>query len=376
MSRILLDAREYTTTTGRYMFRLVQYLEKIENQTPSGHDYVLLLKPADMDVYPLYNPRFGKVACPHREFTFDEQLGLLNQITGLKPNLVHFGAAQQPVGYRGLSVTTMHDLTTVRFRNPSKNPVVFTLKQQVYKGVNQYVARKSAAILTPTEFVKQDVAAYTHISPDKITVTYEAADMIPDDAEPVAAVAGKRFVMYLGRPLPHKNLGRLIDAFEKLKATHPDLHLVLAGKTDPLYERHYAEVQRRKIPDVIFTGFVSEGQLRWLYENCQVYAFPSLSEGFGLPALEAMMHGAPVASSNATCLPEVYGDAANYFDPLSVDDIAAKISAILDSEQLRHDLIEKGRAQAAKYSWQRMAEQTREVYNKVLGAQPDHPVKR
>ncbi|HEX8227396.1 MAG TPA: glycosyltransferase family 1 protein [Candidatus Saccharimonadales bacterium] len=366
MSKIVIDAREYTSTTGRYMFRLVQYLEKLENQDSSGHEYTILLKPKDMEVYPLYNPRFTKVACPHKEFTFDEQLGLLGQIKDLKPDLVHFGMVQQPIGYRGLTVTTMHDLTTVRFRNPAKNRLMFTAKQQVYKGVNQYVARKSAAILTPTHYVKQDIVNYTHISPDKVIVTHEAADLIPDTAEPVSAVAGKRFIMYLGRPLPHKNLGRLIDAFEKLKQTYPDLCLVLAGKTDPLYERHYSDVQRRRIPDVIFTGYVSEGQLRWLYENCQVYVFPALSEGFGLPGLEAMIHGAPVASSNATCLPEVYGEAAHYFDPLSVDDIARAVSDLLESPQIRSDMIEKGRAQAAKYSWQRMAEQTRSVYQSTL----------
>jgi glycosyltransferase involved in cell wall biosynthesis len=113
---------------------------------------------------------------------------------------------------------------------------------------------------------------------------------------------------------------------------------------------------------------VSEGQLRWLYENCAAYVFPSLSEGFGLPGLEAMVHGAPVVSSNATCLPEVYGEAAHYFDPLDVDDIASKIGETLDNEALRSNLIKKGKEQAAKYSWRRTAEQTLEVYEKALNA--------
>jgi len=80
MSRIVIDAREYTTTTGRYVFRLIQYLEKLDATTPTGHEYVVLLKPKDMDVYPFTNPHFTKVACPHKEFTFDEQFGLLGQI--------------------------------------------------------------------------------------------------------------------------------------------------------------------------------------------------------------------------------------------------------------------------------------------------------
>jgi glycosyltransferase involved in cell wall biosynthesis len=366
MQRIVIDARQYTTSTGRYCYRLVQYLEKLDTETPTGHEYIILLKPSDMNVYPFTNPRFTKVACPHKEFTFDEQLGLLGQIKDLKPDLVHFGAAQQPIGYRGAVVTTMHDLTTLRFRNPAKNPLVFTLKQQVYKGVNKYIARKSAAIITPSEFVKQDVINYTNVPGDKITVTYEGADAITDEAEPLKELEGKRFIMYVGRPMLHKNLGRLIDAFTKLKQTHPDLTLVLAGKTDPLYEHHYADVQQRRIPDVVFSGFVSEGQLRWLYEHCQAYVFPSLSEGFGLPGLEAMLHGAPVVSSNATCLPEIYGEAAQYFDPLDVLAMAQAISDVLDRPGLRDSLIQKGRQRAAEYSWQRMAEQTLAVYNQVL----------
>lgn len=363
MSHIIIDAREYTTTTGRYVFRLVQHLEKIDQK----HDYTILLKPGDMDVYPFTNPRFTKLASPYKEFTFDEQIGLLRQIRGLKPDLVHFPMVQQPILYRGKVVTTMQDLTTIRFKNPSKNPVVFAVKQQVYKAVNHIAARKSAAIITPTQFVKDDVAQYTGIPKSKITVTYEAADGIDDPSEPISALEGKQFIMYLGRPTPHKNLSRLIDAYALLRSTHPDLQLVLAGKKDVLYERHEAEAARKGITGITFTGFVSDGQLRWLYEHCKAYIFPSLSEGFGLPALEAMQAGAPVVSSSATCLPEVYGDAAYYFDPLSVANMATKIAEVIDDEKLRQELITKGKKQAAKYSWKRMAEQTLEVYKQVLG---------
>jgi glycosyltransferase involved in cell wall biosynthesis len=362
MSHIVIDAREYTTSTGRYMFRLIQYLEKIDTE----HDYTILLKPHDMEVYEFTNPRFKKMACPYKEFTLAEQLGLLRQIHSLKPDLVHFGKDHQPILYRGKVVTTMHDLTTARFRNPAKSWLYYATKQPVYRAVIRIVAHKSEAVITPTQFVKYDVVHYTHCNPDKITVTYESADAIADTAEPVSSLEGKRFIMYIGRPQPHKNLARLIEAFKQLKQSHPDLTLVLAGKKDVLYERYAAQVLQQDIQDVVFTGFVSEGQLRWLYEHCQAYVFPSLSEGFGLPGLEAMLHGAPVVSSNATCLPEVNGDAAHYFDPLYVNDMAQKISEVIDNETLRQELISKGKVQAGKYSWKRMAEQTLAVYKSVL----------
>ncbi len=359
---IVIDARELRTSTGRYIERLIHYLQQIDTE----HRYTILLYPKDMDGWQPTNPNFHALACPHKEFSFDEQIGYLKQLNTLGADLVHFGMVQQPVRYRGKTVTTMHDLTTIRFRNPSKNAVVFTIKQQVYKWVNRSVAHKSDVIITPTQFVKNDVQAYTGVSADKITVTYESADVITDTPQVLPDLEGQPFIMYIGRPTPHKNLSRLIEAFQTLQTTHRNLKLVLAGKKDALYQAHEQSVQQKGIDGVVFTGFISDGQLRWLYENCQAYVFPSLSEGFGLPGLEAMRHGAPVVSSNATCLPEVYGEAARYFDPLSAADMAGTVSDVLDSPQLRQALVEKGRARVATYSWQRMAEQTVSVYKQVL----------
>jgi glycosyltransferase involved in cell wall biosynthesis len=172
--------------------------------------------------------------------------------------------------------------------------------------------------------------------------------------------------LYVGRPTPHKNLERLIEAYALLKEKQPDLHLVLAGKTDRLFKRHASTVEKLGLSDVNFTGFISDGQLRWLYENCAAYVFPSLSEGFGLPGLEAMNHKAPVVSSNATCLPEVYGDAAHYFEPRDVEAMAKAINDVLTKPDLRKKLIAAGTKQVGKYSWKRMAEQTLAVYNSVL----------
>ena len=362
MKRIAIDAREYTTSTGRYMFRLVQYLEKLDTQ----HEYTVLLKPENMAVYPLSNSHFTKVSCPYKEFTFAEQLGFKRQLDGLKPDLVHFGKDHQPVFYRGKVVTTMHDLTTARFRNPAKPWIIFRFKQLVYKRVVKRVAKKSAAIITASQFVKDDLVKFTGVNPNKIIITYEAADPIKETPEPVTEVANKQFLMYVGRPTPHKNLERLIEAFVLLKNQHPELILVLAGKKDSNYQRIEKSVQKQNVGGVVFTGFVSEGRLRWLYEHCAAYVFPSLSEGFGLPGLEAMLHGAPVVSSNATCLPEIYGEAAHYFDPLDVGAMRAAINEVLTDKNLRKQLIDKGRLQAATYSWQRLAEQTLAIYRRVL----------
>ncbi|HSX27186.1 MAG TPA: glycosyltransferase, partial [Patescibacteria group bacterium] len=189
MSKIVIDARELRTTTGRYVERLLHYLQEIDNE----HKYVVLLKPKDLEEWKPKNRKFAGMACYFKEFTFAEQIGLLKQIRDINADLVHFPMAQQPILYRGPVVTTMNDLTTVRFRNPTKNWLVFTIKRWVYIWVNKIVARKSKALLTYSEFVKEDVAKFAHVNSRKITVTYLAADKITDEPEPIEELAGKRF---------------------------------------------------------------------------------------------------------------------------------------------------------------------------------------
>ncbi|MDL2341602.1 MAG: glycosyltransferase family 1 protein [Patescibacteria group bacterium] len=362
MSKIVIDARELRTSTGRYIERLLNYLQELD-QT---NNYLVLLKPKDISGWRTKNEHFMAVACPHEEFSFAEQLAFKKQLEDLQPDLVHFGMVQQPVMYKGPVVTTIHDLTTIRFTNPAKNALVFKCKQLIYRQVIKRAASKSAAIITPSQFVKDDLIAFTGVDPGRITVTLEAADPIDSLSSPLQNLQNTEFIMYVGRPTPHKNLERLLAAFALLQAQRPALHLVLAGRTDVNYLRIAELVKTKQIKNVVFTDFVTDGQLRWLYENCAAYVFPSLSEGFGLPGLEAMQHGAPVVSSDATCLPEVYGDAAHYFDPTNTQAMADAINEVLTDTNLRNRLVEAGHLKAQAYSWRRMAEQTLAVYNSVL----------
>lgn len=372
MPHILIDARESGTSTGRYIDKLIEHLHELHVQSPdeTKHRFTIATKPHRINYLQQIAPTFDVQVADFKEFTLkQEQLAFNDWLKQQKADLVHFGKDHQPLLYRGKTVTTMHDLTTMRFTNPDKPLPVYKFKQLVYKQVVKTVAKKSQHIITPTEFVKNDIVKYTGILPDKITVTYEAAEPISDEPAPLEAIKDKRFIMYVGRPTPHKNLQRLITAFQELQGSQPefkDLHLVLAGKLDNNYKQIQQKTRNEQIANIVYTDFITDGQLRWLYENCQAYVFPSLSEGFGLPGLEAMVHGAPVISSNATCLPEVYGDAAQYFDPISVSDMASAISQVLSNERLRTQLINRGIDQAAKYSWQRMAEQTMGVYDQAL----------
>lgn len=363
MKKIVIDARESGTSTGRYIDMLIEYLHVIK----PALDIVVLTKAHRVEHFNKVAPKFTIIKSRYKEFGFGEQLGLAWQLCRLKADLVHFGMVHQPVLYTRKSVTTIHDLTTTRFRNPTKNRFIFWIKQQVYKWVIRVSLRKAAHVITPTQFVKDDVAKFAHINSRKITVTYESADIFNQKPEAIPGLEDKEFIMFNGRPLPHKNLRRLIKAFVAVREKYPDLLLVIIGKKDGSYRSYTALVKQLRLEDsVIFTDFVPDGQLRWAMEHTKAYVYPSLSEGFGLPGLEAMLYGAPLISSNATCLPEVYGDAAEYIDPYSEEDIAKKIMKVLASEKRRKELVATGKKQVKKYSWKKMAEQTVMVYQDVL----------
>lgn len=360
--KIVIDARELRTSTGRYVERLLHYLQKLDNQ----NNYVVLLKPQDFEDWIPNNPKFTKLACPYKEFTFGEQIGLWRQVSKLKPDLVHFAMTQQPVLYHGKVITTIHDLTTARYTNPAKNRLVFGIKQVIYRWVIKKVAKKSKMLLTPSKFVKTDVAQYANVNPSKISVIYEAAEKITDSPDPIPKLRTANYLLYVGRPTPHKNLQRAVDAFAIVRQTHPNLKFVLAGKFDGNYQLLKDYAAKNDVKGLVFTDFVSEDQLRWLYENAKVYVFPSLSEGFGLPGLEAMTHGLPVTASNVSCLPEIYGRGALYFDPLEPEDMASKINEVLGNPKLAQELKTRGFKVAASYSWRRMAQETLEVYQTAL----------
>lgn len=362
MKRIVIDARESGTSTGRYLDKLIEYMHKLQPH----YEVILLVKSHRKNFMHTIAPGYRAIVTPFKEFTFGEQIGFRKQIQKLNADLVFFPMVQQPVRYKGTVVTTMQDLTGTRFRDPTKNWLMLSIKLPIYRWLNKRVAKKSALLITPTQFVRDDVAGYCKIDPSKITVTYESADKISNRAEPILALKGKRFLLYVGRPAANKNLHRLVDAYATLKKHNPGLVLVFAGKSDPEYQRLREYTRRKAGGGVLFTGFVSEGQLRWLYEQATVYVFPSLSEGFGLPGLEAMQYGLPVASSNATCLPEVYKNAAHYFNPFSPQHMVTKIQQILDDPKLVAKLVTNGQTLLKQYSWQKMARETIEVFDKAL----------
>lgn len=358
---IVIDARIINSSTGRYVERLLDNLQYVDQ----SNTYTVLVPTKDLEYWKPSATNFSVKAADYANYSFGEQLGFNTLLKSLQPDLVHFCMPQQPLLYNGASVTTFHDLTLLETYNSDKNWLIFHIKQLVGRFAFTVAARKSKHIIAPTEFTRQEVSKKLGVGRNKITVTYEAAGVASDQLQPYEHPY-KEFILYVGQQSDYKNIKRLGDAHQKLLETQPDLGLILVGSKNASALKNESYFTDKNYKNILFTGFVDDPQLAWLYKNCQVYVFPSLMEGFGLPGLEAMNYGAPVASSNTTCLPEVYGKAAHYFNPTDSNDIVRAVNDILTDSTYRAELVENGHQQVQKYSWRRMAEQTYAIYMNAL----------
>lgn len=361
MATIAIDARKIKSSTGRYVLELVQNLEKID----TTNKYKVLVLANEADYYKPTNPNFEVVVADFAHYTLAEQLGFNTFLHSLNVDLVHFYMPQQPLLYTRPAVTTVHDLNLVRVTENDMHPLELFIKKNIFKFLLNRVAHRTKHIITPTEFTKDDLVNWAHINPDKVTVTYEGVTPVEKTA-PVEGYENVPFLVHLGRAEPYKNNRRMIEAHQRLIRTKPELRLVIIGAIDELRQADIDWVKKNNYNNVDFLGWLTDEQAAWLFQRAVAYVGPSYMEGFGLPALEAVQQGAPVVSANTTCSPEVLGGAAHYFDPFSVDDITRAINDVLTNSELRNALIENGKSQIAKYSWQKMAEQTLEVYRNVL----------
>lgn len=361
---IVIDARIISSSTGRYVERLLTYLEKLE----TNHRYTVLVFKKDRNYWKPSRPNFNVVVADFPNYSFAEQIGLALLLYKLKPDLVHFCMPQQPLLYFGKRVTTVHDLTLVHFDNIDMNPVLYRLRKYIFICLLKNVIWRSKAILTVSNFVRGEILEFTSkYYADKVKVTHLAWDEAVAEPRVIPLLKDKRFVFFVGNAFPYKNLRTIVEAFAEVSKTTPDLQLVFAGKKDFFYEQIADYAKEIGVEDKThILGFISEGEKRWLFQHGQGYIIASFSEGFHIPGLEAMAEKCPVISSDATCLPEVYDDAALYFNPHSTDELAEAILAIINDPTKRQQLAKKGVKRLKSFSWLRMATQTHRIYMNAL----------
>lgn len=361
MAHIAIDARIINSSTGRYVERLVTYLQDVD-QT---NQYTILVRAKDELFWKPRNTNFTVKVAEFDNYSFGEQIQFNAFLKKLGADLVHFCMPQQPISYTGKKVTTFHDLTLLNTYNSDKNWFVFHAKQKIGKYVFRKVSQDSDHIIAISEYTKNDLQKTFSVPDDKLSVIYEASD-VSSVAPKKYILPFKKYILYVGQQSDYKNIKRLGDAHQLLLAKYPDLGLVLVGKKNASALTNEAYFTSRNYTQIHFTDFVDDAQLSWLYAHAQAYVFPSLMEGFGLPGLEAMGYGTPVVSSNATCLPEIYEQAAHYFDPKDTSDMAEAIDQVLSNDTLRTRLSKAWFKQIKKYSWKKMAKETHQVYMDVL----------
>jgi glycosyltransferase involved in cell wall biosynthesis len=286
-------------------------------------------------------------------------------------DLVHSLGSTSPLRGRFVRVTTIHDL------NYKLVPEAhFGLRGAGMRVLVPAAARRADRIIVPAASTARDLVSHLHTPPGKIDVIPHGMSQEPP-VGPTAEgelrrrleLADRRVVLSASAKRPHKNLARLLRALAAIDAPRPVL--VLPGYATP----HEAELRALSAElgidsDVRLAGWLSAEDLEGLYALADCLVFPSLYEGFGLPVLEAMARGVPVASSDRASLPEVAGDAALLFDPEDVGAITAAIERILGDRALAERLGEAGRSRAATFTWKRAAEQTLASYERALGRSP------
>jgi len=235
-----------------------------------------------------------------------------------------------------------------------------------YEGI-----RKATGIIAVSQSTKDDLIQHLGIPDERISVVYEGIDH--SLFQPVShRIYNYPYILFVGSEQPRKNFTTLLKAFSQLKSEpkFKELKLVKVGsaggqETDFRNQTIGVVESLNLSREIVFTDFVPEADLPAYYSGAEVFVLPSLYEGFGFPILEAMACGCPVVTSNTSSLPEVVGEAGTMVDPYDTDSLAQAMRQVLTDSELRDNMIRKGLAQAKKFTWEKAAEQTLEVYNKV-----------
>jgi glycosyltransferase involved in cell wall biosynthesis len=379
--KIAIDIRRMTEFgVGTYIRNVVRTLGRLDHE----NQYFLTGSPAKVQEIGSLPPNFHTVplSAPERSVAGYREFRIA--LKHLDCDLVHIpNLFSVPRALPCPYVMTVHDMLEHMSRAREQNGFWRSLHFQLTKRVLSNAAR----IFAVSNFTKNEMEKLFEVPSQRIEVVYNAIDerflrghATPADRELIA----KRyqvtypFLLYAGRVSPHKNVVRMIEAFSALKTelerdqAYPDLKLIiigddLSGNPDLRRTVVRAGVQH----DVRFLGFVPIEVLRIFYDEAKIFVFPSLYEGFGLPPLEAMVHGTPVVTSNVSSLPEVVGNAAVLVNPENVFEIMRALHKVLLDQPLRDRMKERGYQQAARFSWETSVLRILEIYRQVCGGKAE-----
>lgn len=365
--RIGIDARlvfYHQAGIGQYILRLTHALAALDRTNEyflfqSRKDKTRLVKAPNFRRHVLWTPS-------HHRF---ERLAMSAEMFPYSLDVFHSPDFIPPRRLRAPSVITVHDLAFLLY------PRFLTSDAARYYGQIDPASRSAAHIIAVSQSTKRDVTRLLGVPDDKVSVIYEAANTLTRPMDKTAArqhVKEKfgipdNFILFVSTIEPRKNLPTLLAAYSKLRDQYKSTaRLVVAGHKGWLTKEVDQAVTKYKLGDTVcFLGTVPSEELAFLYNAARVFALPSFYEGFGLPPLEAMASGTPVIVSNTSSLPEVVGDAGTLIDPNDVDAWTVALYRVLTDDALHAEMSAKGLKRAERFSWERAARETLDVYRKV-----------
>ncbi len=361
-ARFLFNDAATPETYTQQLIRNVTALDRVNR-------YTILLNQVDAAEFDITAPNVRGLVINIPYYSLAEQTKLPKILKNLKPDLVHFTHFNHPLRFVGKFVVTLHDLTVVYYPvgRQQRNP----LRRWAFLATMRHAAHHANKIIAVSHTTRDDIVKDLGGDPATIEVIPEGLSFVSKakSGNEDLTTYGIRspYLLYVSQWRPHKRIEDLVAAFERIAKEYPKLQLVLAGKPNAAFPAIIDRVEHSPMRHRIITpGFVPDELMSALYQGAELFVFPSLYEGFGFPPLEAMAMGTPVIAADASCLPEILGDAAKYFEAGNVTSLADAMTELLDDESARQELSKLGKVQAAKYDWKTVAQETHAVYESLL----------
>ncbi|MGA8811520.1 MAG: glycosyltransferase family 1 protein [Candidatus Sulfotelmatobacter sp.] len=365
----LLSARPHRTGVENVALNLITQLGRMDGED----EYVVY---ADTRNVPWLSNVPGRIrivdvrlSCRRSLWTW-EHLFFLTSRRPKEVDVVHFPIGGGVVAYHGKFVLTIHDI-----KHYSNRELVKLRRHLLWRLWLKANLHRAAKIITVSEQVKRDILREFPVCADSIRVIPNGVDQRFRPTAGTQVFRAKyrfpeRYVLFVGQTQTNKNIRRAIDAITVVRKKYGlDHQFIVAGMPSEDDARLKKYVDSNNLRDTVrFIGYVDDNDLPELYANAELFLFPSLTEGFGIPPLEAMGCGVPVVAAHASCLPEVLGDAAIWVNPLSVASIAEGVATALLDKKARSMAIAKGLSRVKQFTWEKMAFETVNVYRKVAGS--------
>lgn len=373
--RIGIDARFYGPRVGgggigRHVQELVTHLQKI----PTKHHFVLFLKKENFHDCVITNPNFEKRMADAHWYGLAEQRLMPRLIKEAKIDLMHYPHWNIPIFSRVPFVVTIHDLILLEDRHSARsstnNRLLHGFKYGAFRTILEIAIHSSRAIITVSDYTKKSVLRHFGVKDKKVHTIHNGLT-VPTQTQSVdlrQLGVLEPYFLYVGNAYPHKNLEMLLHAFALLCKLDPYVQLVIAGRRDVFSKALEKEARDIQIPQerLRFIDLPTDAELATLYKKAHLFIFPSRIEGFGIPPLEALAYGVPVAAARSSSLPEVLGENASFFDPDDIEELVRIMHLSIHEPAAVRPNPQHVKQLLQSYNWDKVAQYTMSVYEEAL----------